>query len=122
MPGREPSGYRFWVGVTHQKSKSDNSVEVTAGATVRRSAPTRSCAIEGGPDDVILLGDMNDELGAEFETTESGGDTIAQPRRPAADGFVLVTAKLAKTREISFGGYWYLNFRSLIDHVVVSRA
>ena len=24
-----PSGYRCWVGVTHQKSKSDNSVEVT---------------------------------------------------------------------------------------------
>ena len=39
-----PSGYRFWVGVTHQKSKSDNSVDVTQW---RNREATRAALVAG---------------------------------------------------------------------------
>ena len=77
---------------------------------------------KAGPEDVILLGDMNDELGVgEFENDpKSGGDTIALLVGPPQDGFVLVTEQLAKSGEISFGGYQNSKYRSFIDHVVVT--
>ena len=119
-----PSGYRFWVGVTHQKSKSGNSVEVTAWRN-REAVRTHQIMKElqkAGPEDVILLGDMNDDLGEdEFEKNpKSGGDVIPKLVGPPADGFVLVTEELAKKGEISFGGYWNTKYRSLIDHAVIT--
>jgi endonuclease/exonuclease/phosphatase family metal-dependent hydrolase len=119
-----PGGYRFWVGVTHQKSKSDNDVTVTAWRN-REAARTHEIMRElqrQGPDDVILLGDMNDELGPdEFERDPaSGGDTIATLVGPAEHEFVLVTKALAESGAESFGGYWNPKFRSFIDHVVAT--
>jgi endonuclease/exonuclease/phosphatase family metal-dependent hydrolase len=119
-----PSGYRFWVGVTHQKSKSGNSVEVSAWRN-REAKRTHEIMLElqkSGPEDVMLLGDMNDDLGVgEFEDDpKSGGDSIATLVGPAKDKFVLVTEKLAKAGEISFGGYWNTKYRSFIDHVLVT--
>lgn len=119
-----PSGYRLWVGVTHQKSKSDNSVEVTAWRN-REAVRTHQIMLDlqkEGPGDVILLGDINDELGAdEFENDPaSGGDTVAALVGPAEHQFVLVTEALAKSGETSFGGYWNPKFRSFIDHVVAT--
>jgi endonuclease/exonuclease/phosphatase family metal-dependent hydrolase len=119
-----PGGYKCWVGVTHQKSKSDNSVEVTAWRNreaIRTHQIMRELAQEG-PDDVILLGDMNDDIGVgEFEDEpQSGGDTIANLVGPAKDGFALVTEKLAQSGQNSYGGYWNPRFRGLIDHVVVT--
>ena len=119
-----PSGYRFWVGTTHQKSKSGNNVEVTAWRN-REAFRTHEIMKElanSGPDDVLLLGDMNDELGVdEFEKDpKSGGDTIANLIGPADDGFVLMTEDLAKSGEQSFGGYWTTKYRSFIDHAVAT--
>ncbi len=119
-----PSGYRFWVGVTHQKSKSDNSVEVT-GWRNRESVRTHEIMRElakAGPDDVMLLGDMNDEIGVgQYEDDpKSGGDSIANLVGPPQNQFVLVTEKLAKSGEISFGGYWNAKYRSFIDHVITT--
>jgi endonuclease/exonuclease/phosphatase family metal-dependent hydrolase len=119
-----PGGYKFWVGVTHQKSKSDNSVDVTAWRNreaVRTHQIMKELAAQG-PDDVILLGDMNDELGEDqFEKDpKSGGDAIANLVGPAPDGFVLVTEALARSGKESFGGYWNPRFRSFIDHVVAT--
>lgn len=121
-----PGGYRVWVGVTHQKSKSGNSVEVTAWRN-REAARTHEIMRElerQGPDDVILLGDMNDEIGPdEFEADpKSGGDTVATLVGPAENGFLLVTEALAKSGATSFGGYWNPKFRSFIDHVVATPA
>lgn len=119
-----PGGYRFWVGVTHQKSKSGNSVQVTAWRN-REAKRTHQIMLElqkAGPDDVILLGDMNDELGVgEYEDDPaSGGDSIANLVGPPADKFFLATEALAASGKISFGGYWNPKFRSFIDHVVVT--
>jgi endonuclease/exonuclease/phosphatase family metal-dependent hydrolase len=119
-----PGGYKVWVGVTHQKSKSDNSVEVAAwrNREAKRTHEIMKELAKSGPDDVILLGDMNDDLGEDqFEKDpKSGGDAIASLVGPPADGFVLATEKLAKSGEISFGGYWNPKFRSFIDHVVTT--
>jgi endonuclease/exonuclease/phosphatase family metal-dependent hydrolase len=119
-----PAGYKFWVGVTHQKSKRENSVEVTQWRN-RESVRTHHIMLElqkQGPTDVMLLGDMNDELGDdEFEKQpSSGGDSIANLMGPASDGFLLVTDQLAKNKQDSFGGYWNPKFRSFIDHVIVT--
>ncbi len=117
-----PGGYRFWVGVTHQKSKSGNSVDVTKWRN-REAVRTHEIMKElrrQGPADVVLLGDVNDDLGVgEFEA-EAGGDTIANLVGPPADKFVLATRALAEKGEISFGGYWNPRYRSLIDHVVTT--
>ena len=119
-----PTGYRCWVGVTHQKSKSGNNVEVSAwrNREAKRTHEIMRELQKAGPEDVILLGDMNDELGVdEFEKDpRSGGDAIAALVGPPEDGFVLVTEQLAKSGEISFGGYQNSKYRSFIDHVVTT--
>jgi endonuclease/exonuclease/phosphatase family metal-dependent hydrolase len=119
-----PSGYRCWVGVTHQKSKSGNSVEVTAwrNREAKRTHEIMRELARSGPEDVILLGDMNDEIGEdEFEKDpKSGGDTIATLVGPREHGFVLVTEQLARSGEISFGGYQNSKYRGFIDHAVTT--
>jgi endonuclease/exonuclease/phosphatase family metal-dependent hydrolase len=119
-----PSGYRFWVGVTHQKSKSDDSVEVTAwrNREAKRTHEIMRELQKDGPEDVMLLGDMNDEIGLDkFEQDPaSGGDSIANLVGPAEDQFILVTEPLAKSGEISFGGYWRPTHLSFIDHVITT--
>jgi endonuclease/exonuclease/phosphatase family metal-dependent hydrolase len=119
-----PGGYRCWVGVTHQKSKSGNDVEVTAwrNREAKRTHEIMRELAQSGPEDVILLGDMNDELGVdEFEKDpRSGGDAIATLVGPPQNGFVLVTEELARSGEISFGGYQNSKYRSFIDHVVTT--
>lgn len=119
-----PAGYKFWVGVTHQKSKKDNDLVVTQWRN-RESVRTHQIMLElqkQGPTDVMLLGDMNDELGLDEQEKlpNSGGDSIANLVGPASDGFVLVTEPLAKSKQDSFGGYWNPKFRAFIDHVIVT--
>lgn len=118
-----PGGYRMWVGNTHQKSKSGNSVEVTAWRN-REAARTREIILEleqADPHPVILLGDFNDELGIQEYELEGGGDVIANMVGDPKDGLHLATRQLALDGEISFGGYWFSNRRSLIDHVIVTK-
>ena len=120
---QSPSGYKFWVGVTHQKSKRDNDVPNTEWRN-REAKRTHAIMKElerTGPNDVILLGDMNDELGLQEFEAQGGGDSISNLVGPEQDGFVLVTKKLHDAKEFSFGGYWRTDFRTLIDHVIVSR-
>lgn len=119
---QSPGGYKFWVGVTHQKSKRDNNVANTQWRN-RESKRTHEIMKElekEGPNDVMLLGDMNDEYGIQEFEAEGGGDTIANLVGPANDGFVLVTKKLHDAKEFSFGGYWQTRYRTLIDHVVTT--
>ena len=118
-----PGGYRFWVGVTHQKSKGGNDVDVTKWRN-REAMATHQIMRElhaQGPKDVVLLGDMNDELGVQSYELEGGGDAIENLCGPAADGFVLLTRPLAETGQATFMGYWKDRYRSMIDHVVMSR-
>lgn len=117
-----PAGQRLWVGTTHQKSKGGNSVEATAWrnreAIRTRQIMERLC--EEGPGDLILAGDMNDELGLQEFEAEGGGDTIAN--LVGDDGaFVLATRDLHDRGVFTFGGYSRSRFRTLIDHAVVSR-
>ncbi len=118
-----PSGYTFWVGVTHQKSKSGNSLEVSQWR-VREAKRTHEILKElrAIDPDVVLLGDMNDDLGPdEYESKpDSGGDSIAALVGPPSDGFLLATKPLADKKEISFHGYSNPKYRSLIDHAIVS--
>lgn len=117
-----PSGYRFWVGTNHQKSKSDNSVEVTQW---RNREAKRTHAIikeieKAGPNDVVFLGDMNDELGIQMYEMQAGGDAIATLVGPASDGIFLATRALADAGKISYFGYSRDAYRSLIDHIFVT--
>jgi endonuclease/exonuclease/phosphatase family metal-dependent hydrolase len=118
-----PAGNKLWIGTTHQKSKSGNSVEVTKWRN-REAARTREIILElekQDPHPVMLLGDYNDELGIQEYELEGGGDVIANMLGDPADGLHLATRRLALDGAISFGGYWFSNHRSLIDHVIVTR-
>ncbi|HEV2292820.1 MAG TPA: hypothetical protein VGR35_03140 [Tepidisphaeraceae bacterium] len=117
-----PGGYRFWVGTT-QRSKRGNDLPSTQWRN-RESQRTHEIMKElekTGPEDVILLGAMNDELGLQEFEAEGGGDTIANLVGPPEAGFVLATRTLHDAKEFSFGGYWRTDHRTLIDHVVISR-
>ena len=119
-----PSGYRFWVGTTHQKSKGGNSAAVTAWRNreaKRTHEIMKELAASTGVRDVILLGDMNDEPGIQEFELEGGGDVIANLVGPESDGFILATKPLVDQGKLSFGGYWNTRFRSLIDHIVISQ-
>jgi len=118
-----PSGYRFWVGTNHQKSKSDNSLEVTQWRN-REAIRTHKIIKEIekiGPSDVVFLGDMNDELGIQAYELAGGGDAIANLVGPASDGIFLATRGLAEAGRISYFGYSRTEYRSLIDHIFVTR-
>lgn len=117
-----PSGYRFWVGTNHLKSKSDNSVEVTQW---RNREAIRTHAIikeieKAGPNDLLFLGDMNDELGIQMYELQGGGDTISNLIGPPQDGIILATQALAEAGKISYFGYAREDHRSLIDHIFLT--
>jgi hypothetical protein len=121
---RTSAGYEFWVGTTHQKSKLDNDHAV-ASWRYREAKRTHEILREleqAGPSDVILLGDMNDELGEEDLEAQTGGDTIATLLGGESPHFILATRELAESGATSFGGYWRSNYRSMIDHIVVSKS
>lgn len=152
-----PSGYRFWVGTTHQKSKRidfdaaaqaairkanagqpkeviDAKVQDAKNAAGKAAAEWRNREakrtheimkeLAAGPDsdDVLLLGDTNDELGPDEYEKLAGADAIDLLVGPKEDGFMLVTKPLVDATEISFGGYWRPDFRSFIDHAVATPA
>lgn len=152
-----PGGYKFWVGVTHQKSKLtdftreaeaelrarlagepggliEERVKAARDAAGKRAAEWRNrearrtheimkeLAAGGRSDDVLLLGDMNDEPGRDAYEELAGGDAVALLVGPQADGFALLTRPLADRKEISYGGYARPEYRSLIDHAVATPA
>lgn len=117
-----PTGYTFWVGATHQKSKAGNSLDVTQWRN-REARRTHEIVRElEHSHDVILLGDMNDSVGADDYERDpaSGGDAMATLVGPSADGFVLATKPLADKGANSFHGYYNTKYRELIDHAVVT--
>ncbi|HEY7088201.1 MAG TPA: endonuclease/exonuclease/phosphatase family protein [Tepidisphaeraceae bacterium] len=119
---QSPGGYKFWVGTNHQKSKSGNSVDVTKWRN-REAKRTHQIIKElekQGPDDVIFLGDMNDELGIQQYELEGGGDVITNLIGAPEDGITLATKPLADAGQNSYGGYWRTDHRSFIDHVFVT--
>lgn len=119
---KTPSGYVFWVGTNHQKSKSGNNVQVAAWR-LREARRTQQIITELASDgtDVVFGGDMNDEIGIQEFENEAGGDAMAALAGPP-DQTLLVTRSLAEKGEISFGGYWRDYHRSFIDHFVVSAS
>jgi endonuclease/exonuclease/phosphatase family metal-dependent hydrolase len=118
-----PSGYRFWVGNTHQKSKSGNDVPSTQWRN-REARRTHEIMLElsktTGVNDVLLLGDFNDALGIQEFEAEGGGDTIANNVGDPSHGFLLLTRPLAEQGKVSFGGYWNEDRRSFIDHAIAT--
>ena len=121
---QSPGGYQFWVGVTHGKSKRGNNVEVAKWRN-REASRLHEIAKEiehsgKGNGDVVVAGDMNDELGFQEFEQEAGGDSVALAVGPAEDGFVLATKPLIDAGKISYGGYWRPQFRSFIDQIIVS--
>jgi endonuclease/exonuclease/phosphatase family metal-dependent hydrolase len=69
---------------------------------------------------VLLMGDLNDDVGPDAYEKLAGADAIDLLVGPKADGFLLVTRPLVDAREISFGGYYRPDYRSLIDHAVAT--
>jgi hypothetical protein len=138
-----PGGYKFWVGVTHQKSKSpgfnpdatsrpaENSPEVMNRRVEdtkwrnREAARTHEIIKElekEGPSDVMLLGDMNDDATTDDAEKQAGGETIATLIGPPADGLILATKPLIDAKKISFHNYDDTRHRELIDHIVVTQS
>jgi hypothetical protein len=121
-----PGGRRFWVGTNHQKSKGGGNDAAMTRWRNAEAAATRQIMKElvaRGPAEMVFLGDMNDELGVGAYELEGGGDVIANLVGPPAEGFELATRSLSEEGQASFMGYWNTAaYRSLIDHVVVSRA
>jgi hypothetical protein len=119
-----PGGYKFWLGLNHMKSKSGNSVDVTKWR-IREAKRTHEIMKElekiapGG--DVMLVGDMNDELGIQEFEQEAGGDAIAALVGPPEDGVVLATKPLIDAGQISYGGYWRPDYRAFIDQILVTK-
>lgn len=116
-----PSGDKVWVGNTHQKSKSGNSVDVTRWRNreaVRTHDILRELRATGHP--VIFTGDFNDELGVQEFEAGAGGSTVEKNAGPAGGGFTLATRQLHDKNLISFQGYFRNRYRSLIDHFVIS--
>jgi endonuclease/exonuclease/phosphatase family metal-dependent hydrolase len=90
---------------------------------LREAARTHSIIKEieaQGPSDVMLVGDMNDELGMDENEKAVGQDSIATLVGPPEARLELVTRKLADGKMHSFGGYWRPRYRSLIDHVIAT--
>ncbi|HEV7301869.1 MAG TPA: endonuclease/exonuclease/phosphatase family protein [Tepidisphaeraceae bacterium] len=163
---RTPSGYEFWIGNTHQKSKGvrlpardGNAAGEGSGATdeaspteaASTSQPEQESASEmrtrmereaaewrfreaarthqiikeleaAGPTDVMLVGDMNDDVGMDKTEKLLGHDGMAALIGPPDAGLILATQKLIGDEQISFGGYWRPRYRSLIDHVVTTKS
>jgi endonuclease/exonuclease/phosphatase family metal-dependent hydrolase len=154
---QSPAGYKFWVGVTHQKSKRidfdreheqamrkelsgqpkaliDERIKAAKTESGKSAAEWRNreakrtheimkelaaTGKEGSPD-VILLGDMNDDLGMDEYEKLAGADAVETLVGPKEDNFFLATRALAEKGEISFGGYFRPDYRSFIDHVVTT--
>ncbi len=121
---QSPSGYKFWVGTNHEKSKSGNNVDVTKW---RNREATRIHEIikeveKIGPADVVFGGDMNDEIGLQEFEQEAGGDSISMIVGKPEDGIVCATKPLADKGDISFGGYFNDRYRSFIDHLFVTQS
>lgn len=120
-----PGGRRFWVGTNHQKSKGGGNDPAMTRWRNAEAVATRQIMkdlVARGPAEMIFLGDMNDELGIGAYELEGGGDVITNLVGPPADGFELATRGLSEEGQASFMGYWNTTYRSLIDHIVVSRA
>lgn len=119
-----PSGYKFWIGTNHEKSKSGNNVDI-AKWRLRECKRVHEIIKEiekTGPSDVVFGGDMNDELGMQEFEQEAGGDAIAAIIGKPEDGITCATKPLADKGEISFGGYFNDFHRSFIDHMFVTAS
>jgi endonuclease/exonuclease/phosphatase family metal-dependent hydrolase len=141
---QSPGGYKFWVGVTHMKSKNPGTVLDAAGKRVADNAPemlakrvedskwrnreaTRTHEIikeleKAGPSDVMLLGDMNDAVGMDESEKQAGADSILTLVGPPADGLTLATQPLIDAKKISFHNYDDTRHREMIDHVIVTKS
>jgi len=80
----------------------------------------KELAAGGDSDDVLLLGDMNDEPGQDEYEKLAGADAMDLLVGPSQDGFIHATKPLAEQKQISFGGYWRPEYRSFIDHVIAT--
>jgi hypothetical protein len=65
---------------------------------------------------------MNDELGMDESEKAIDADGVTELVGLPSDGFILATKSLADAGEISFGGYFVPKYRSLIDHVVMTKS
>lgn len=144
-----PSGYRFWCGTTHQKSKATgaipdlpNTLEGQDWEKVKLDEKTQEKKIEAtkwrnkearrtnaiinelkkvGPADVMLVGDMNDDYGLNRFDAEGGGDTIAILLGEGDNALTLLTKPLVEAGKKSFAGYWRTNEAGFIDHIIVTK-
>src|SRR5262249_7538834 len=60
-------------------------------------------------------------LGTQAYELAGGGDSIANLVGPTSDGIFLATRALAEAGRISYFGYSRTEYRSLIDHIFVTR-
>jgi endonuclease/exonuclease/phosphatase family metal-dependent hydrolase len=117
-----PSGAIFWVGTNHAKSKSGNSVEATRWRNAEAVATHKiiNDLRKEGPNVVIFLGDLNDELGIQEFEKEAGGSAIELLAGTGPDALKVVTKQLADAGKLSYHGGRSSRFESFIDHAVLT--
>ena len=119
-----PRKTRLWVGTNHQKSKGGGNDVATTRWRNAEAAATRKIMtdlIARGPAELVFLGDMNDEPGIQAYELDGGGDVMATLICPPEEGLRLATRELTEQGQASYMGYWRADYRSLIDHIVLSR-
>ena len=116
---RTPGGDVLWLANTHQKSKGGNNALVTQWRN-REASLTRDKALELDAQEdtlgVLIVGDLNDQLGVQEFELEGGGDVIENMSR----GLDLLTRELSEAGATSFKGYGTSRYPGMIDHALAT--
>lgn len=125
---RAPNGVNFWVGVTHVKSKYNNSEAVTRWR-IRELTRTRGICgelIAAGPDLLVMLGDFNDDYGQDRYEERLGQNAIAvMEQGQDAERLVSLTGALLRREPATVSYHCEIKppqYRSMIDHIFASPA
>lgn len=124
-----PAGTKIWIGVTHVKSKYNNSQAVTEWR-IREIETTRQiCANllnENLTEYLLIAGDFNDDFGMDYHERKIGKDAVAMMLTGQKAEKLLSPTKQLYERDNSLATYHCRlkppKYRSFIDHVFVSQA
>lgn len=124
---RSPGGLKFWVGVTHAKSKRGNDEAMTRQRRREIERTREICqqlVTESGVPHLVMTGDFNDDFGVDkFE--EKAGNAVAAMIEGPEPTFTCVTKPLFDQNPNLATFHCELKtpqFRGTIDHIFASPA
>ena len=120
---KTPAGNMLWVGTTHPKSKSGDSVNIVKWRGRQVDALRSFCEsyLEAGDKYVILQGDFNDSFGMDNNENKAGLDAVAQMLL----GEQKMKCLTKKLQDQGINTYHCKikppKYRSFLDHIFVSQ-